>query len=100
MDKVAALGTLDKSLLSALQQPEQLDTDWLEQQLTWRAELLQQVIAEGIIEPEAAQALISRSQELKRQAEQIRTQLTQKVAALKKGKRSTLVYNQIKQQES
>ncbi|WP_375057615.1 hypothetical protein [Zobellella sp. DQSA1] len=99
MDNLTALEDLDEKLLSALQQPEQLDAGWLEQQLARRATLLQQVIAEGAIAPEAAQALVDRSRELKQQAELARTRLAEKMATLKKGKRSTQAYNQIKQQE-
>lgn len=100
MNNIAALEKLDNTLFKALEYPEQLDTDWLEQQLEVRAGLLKMVIDEASILPEQVQALLRRSRQLKLQAEQVRTFLAERVATLKKGKHSTQLYNQIKQQES
>ncbi|MHA6963349.1 hypothetical protein [Zobellella denitrificans] len=99
MSELEQLAELDKTLLAALANIDELDQDWLGRQLALRAELLQQVIDRGDVSPEQAAELVGRSRRVKDSAEQARQLLADKLAQMQKGRRSVRAYQSVKRNQ-
>ncbi|GAA3715359.1 hypothetical protein GCM10022421_23630 [Oceanisphaera sediminis] len=90
------LAELDRDLLIALSNSEQLDEHWLSEQLDERATLLQAVIKQADVTPLQSSELIARSRKLKEAAEKLQKQLGERLKKMNKGRRSVQAYQSVK----
>lgn len=90
------LKALDEAVLAALGKTDELDEEWLSEQLQARAQLLQQVIEQGSVSESEAAALVSRSRQLKEKAEAVQRELANKLKTMQKGRRSVQAYQNVK----
>ncbi|MGP7733913.1 hypothetical protein N2M06_04975 [Oceanimonas sp. AH20CE76] len=90
------LKALDEAVLAALGKTDELDEEWLSEQLRVRAQLLQQVIEQGNVTESDAAALIQRSRQLKETAEAVQRELANKLKTMQKGRRSVQAYQTVK----
>lgn len=90
------LKALDETILAGLAQPDDLDEQWLSEQLQARAHLLQSVIKQGGVSANESAELIQRSRLLKDTAEAVQRQLGEKLKTMQKGRRSVNAYQTVK----
>ncbi|OIN07719.1 hypothetical protein [Oceanisphaera psychrotolerans] len=99
MSPLEQLQALDQSLLAEFADPEQLQAETMGARLAERARLLRSIIESKDTETfDAGQVaeLVERSRRLIQEAEHGRTLLAEKLAGLKKGRRSVRAYQNVK----
>lgn len=96
MTLIEQLQRLDELVLTALAHPDELDEQWLSEQLQERAQLLQSVIEQGNVSENESTGLIQRSRQLKEAAEAVQHQLGEKLKTMQKGRRSVQAYQNVK----
>lgn len=93
---VEELKTLDEAMLAALANPDELNEQWLSEQLQARAQLLHTIIEQGGVSEKESSELIQRSRVLKDAAEAVQRQLGEKLKTMHKGRRSVQAYQTVK----
>ncbi len=96
MSLLEQLQALDQSLLAEFADPEQLQAETIGARLAERARLLQLLMNTDMLDAGQVAELVERSRQLAQRAEHSRTLLAEKLAGLKKGRRSVRAYQNVK----
>lgn len=99
------IAELDSRLFAELAKADDINEEYLEQQLVKREKLLQELLQQESLQKESgktllsateASELIARSQQLKETAEQLQKKLSEQLKMMNKRRRSMQVYQTVK----